>query len=125
MDANLRILIADDSDLMRMVMKGFFRNLLTLPVISETTNLPETFQLLNQEKFDFLLLDINMPRGDSSPETVKNVHAIQPDLKVCMFTGNDKITLEKQYSDAGAIAFIQKDETMKTALEEALRIAFG
>ena len=125
MKEGIKVLIADDSDLMRMVMKGFFRKLLPLPNISELTNLPDTFELLHKEKFDFILLDINMPRGDSNPNTVKQIHAIQPDIKVCMFTGNDKAVLEKQYTDAGAMGFIQKDENMGAALEETLKLAFG
>jgi len=125
MKEGARILIADDNELMRMVMKGYFRKLIPSSEVFETTNLPDTFELLNREKFDFLLLDINMPRGDSNPNTVRKVHAIQPEIKVCMFTGNDKTTLEKQYTEAGAIAFIQKDEDMGLAIEDALKIAFG
>ncbi|WP_316796246.1 response regulator [Pedobacter agri] len=125
MKAGIRVLIADDSELMRMVMKGFFKKLLESPNISETTNLPDTFELLNQTEFDLLLLDINMPRGDSNFETVKKVHAIQPEIKVCMFTGNDKATLQQQYLEAGAIGFIQKGENMGIAIEQILKEVFG
>ncbi|WP_231424340.1 response regulator [Pedobacter sp. Leaf250] len=125
MKAGIRVLIADDSELMRMVMKGFFKKLLESPNISETTNFPDTFELLNQTEFDLLLLDINMPRGDSNPETVKKVHTIQPEIKVCMFTGNDKATLQQQYLEAGAIGFIQKGENMGIAIEQILKEVFG
>lgn len=124
MKVGIKVLIADDSDLMRMVMKGFFKKFLDNPTITETTNLPDTFELLNQTQFDFLLLDINMPRGDSNPETIRKVHAIQPQIKVCMFTGNDKATLQQQYKDAGAIGFIQKDENMGISIEQVLKKAF-
>ncbi|WP_162237742.1 response regulator [Pedobacter sp. Leaf41] len=124
MKVGIKVLIADDSDLMRMVMKGFFKKFLDNPTIAETTNLPDTFELLNQTEFDFLLLDINMPREDSNPETIIKVHAIQPQIKVCMFTGNDKATLQQQYKDAGAIGFIQKHENMGISIEQVLKKAF-
>ncbi|WP_165877944.1 response regulator [Pedobacter psychrotolerans] len=116
----MKILIADDSELMRIVMKGFFKKFLSTCEISETSNLSETFNLLNKQDFDFLLLDINMPSGDSDPDTVKEILAIQENVKVCMFSGNDKNTLEQDYRDAGAIGFIQKNGDMSEALKEVL-----
>ncbi|NTE01216.1 response regulator [Agrobacterium tumefaciens] len=120
MNQSLKILIADDSDLMRMVIKGFFRKFLSAPEISETSDLLETFNLLRKQDFDFLLLDINMPSGDSSPDTVKEILAIQENIKICMFSGNDKKSLEQDYLDAGAIGFIQKDANISNSLKEIL-----
>ncbi|TCD10432.1 response regulator [Pedobacter frigidisoli] len=125
MNENLKILIADDSELMRMVMKGFFKKFLLSPEILETSNLPDAFEVLEKQNFDFLLLDINMPRGDSNPNTVKEVLKKQPHIKICMFTGNDKATLERSYLEAGAVGFIQKDENMGTSLEEVLKRIFN
>ncbi|PWS33675.1 response regulator [Pedobacter paludis] len=118
MTNNLKILIADDSELMRIVMKGFFTKLLTSPEIKQASNLNETFDFVKNEPFDLLILDINMPNGDSNPKTVTEIHAIQPGLKVCMFSGNDKSLLEQSYYDAGAIGFIQKDEKMGNSARE-------
>ncbi len=120
MNQGLKILIADDSDLMRIIIKGFFLKFLDTPEISETTNLPATFDLLAVKNFDFLLLDINMPKGDSDPNTVREILSIQKDIKICMFSGNDKATLERSYLDAGAIGFIQKDGNMSSSLQEIL-----
>jgi len=120
MNQGLKILIADDSELMRIVMKGFFKKFLSTCEILESSDLSETFNLLNKQNFDFLLLDINMPSGDSTPDTVKEILAIQQNVKVCMFSGNDKNTLEKDYLEAGAIGFIQKDKNMSEALKNVL-----
>lgn len=124
MNNNLKILIADDSELMRIVMKGFFNKLLPSPQITQASNLNETFDLIRRESFDLLILDINMPNGDSNPKTVIEIHAIQPDLKVCMFSGNDKTLLEQSYYDAGAIGFIQKNEKMGSSAEELLKLLY-
>ncbi|MBC6109390.1 response regulator transcription factor [Pedobacter fastidiosus] len=124
MNNNLKILIADDSELMRIVMKGFFNKLLPSPIITQASNLNETFDLIRRESFDLLILDINMPNGDSNPKTVIEIHAIQPNLKVCMFSGNDKSLLEQSYYDAGAIGFIQKNEKMGSSAEELLKLLY-
>ncbi len=122
---NIKILIADDSDLMRLLMKRFFTRWLGSPVIVEMDNLPSTIELLRQEKFSFLLLDINMPTGDSSPDTVREILNIQPDIKICMFSGNNKAALEQSYLEAGAIGFIEKDENMSAAMEQVIKEAFN
>lgn len=125
MKENLKILIADDAELMRMVMKSFFKKFFFNPIITETSNLIETFEVIRTETFDFMLLDINMPKGDSTPNTVREVLQLQPNIKICMFSGNDKRLLEQQYLDAGAIGFIQKDENMGQSTEYILNKVFA
>lgn len=105
-------------------MKRFFAKWLSSPVITERVNLPDTLELLRQESFNFVLLDINMPQGDSSPNTVREILGIQPEIKICMFSGNDKGMLEQSYLEAGAIGFIQKDENMSAAVEQVIKKAF-
>ncbi|PWS29129.1 hypothetical protein DHW03_04705 [Pedobacter yonginense] len=125
MTTNLKILIADDSELMRIVMRGFFTKLLISPEIKQTSSLSETFELLKGETFDLLILDINMPDGDSSPKTVQEIHAMQPDLKVCMFSSNDKALFAHSYYEAGAVGFIQKDENMNASTTELVDQLFA
>jgi len=120
----LKVLVADDSGLMRMVIKGVLKKLMPGIQFFESTNLIDTFEIIAAEEIEFLLLDINMPKGDSSPNTVREILAVRPDIKICMFTGNDRKTLEKQYTDAGAIGFVQKDEHMSVSVEEVLKDAF-
>ena len=120
MNQGLKILIVDDSELMRMVIKGFLKKFLSGFEISETPDLSETFNLLAKKDFDFVLLDINMPKGDSNPDTVREILSIQQNIKVCMFSGNDKSTLEQAYRNAGAIGYIQKNSNIATSLNEVL-----
>ncbi|KLT66835.1 response regulator [Pedobacter sp. BMA] len=124
MNAQVKVLIADDNELMQTVMKALFSRLLHNPEIVVCANLKDTFSRLQQQSFDFLLLDINMPGGDSDPQSVQEILAIQPQLKICMFTGNDKNLLSHSYLEAGAIAFIQKDHKIPAALEDVLKSAF-
>jgi len=125
MKQKLNIIIADDSELMRLVMRGFFVKYLSNPKIMQTTNLEDTYTLLKEEQVDLLLLDINMPNGDSSPATVVCIKEHYPDLKIVMFSGNDKKTLEPAYLEAGAVGFIQKDEHLSACTMEMLETHFN
>ena len=124
MKENLKILIADDNELMRVIMRGFFNKYLNGSIVFQTTNLEDTYTILTQEDINLLILDINMPDGDSSPQIVVEIKKQYPDLKVVMFSGNDKNTLETSYLDAGAIGFIQKDENMKIYTQELMARIF-
>lgn len=125
MTETIKILIADDNELMRLLMKRLFSKCLVSPNISETKDLPDTINYLKEEIIDFLLLDINMPQGDSDPNTIKEILAIQPDIKICMFSGNDKGVLEQGFLDAGAVGFIQKDENMGDSLQQVIKSVFN
>jgi DNA-binding NarL/FixJ family response regulator len=120
-----RILIVDDNDLMRTLMSNILKKLIGSSDLKLASNLTDAFTILGQDSFDLLLLDINMPQGDSSPETVALIKEMQPDMKVCMFSGNDKSILAQSFLDAGAIGFIQKDNTMGSSAAEIVKMVFG
>ena len=120
-----RILIVDDNDLMRTLMSNILKKLIGSSDLKQASNLTDAFTILGQDSFDLLLLDINMPQGDSSPETVALIKEMQPDMKVCMFSGNDKSILAQSFLDAGAIGFIQKDNTMGSSAAEIVKMVFG
>jgi DNA-binding NarL/FixJ family response regulator len=124
MKENLKILIADDSELMRVMMRGFFSKYLVGAVVYQSTNLEDTYAALKEEDIDLLVLDINMPDGDSSPQIVVEIKKEYPDLKIVMFSGNDKVILEPSYLEAGALGFIQKDEHIKSYTQELLNQIF-
>ncbi|WP_316803237.1 response regulator transcription factor [Pedobacter nototheniae] len=108
----LKILVVDDNDMMRLIIKGHLNNLFNSPKIYEAFNFDNAFQHIKEEEFDLLILDINMPGGDSSPDRVREILKLQPSLKICMFSGNDKNTFEQDYLNAGALGFIQKDDSI-------------
>jgi DNA-binding NarL/FixJ family response regulator len=124
MKENLKILIADDSELMRVMMRGFFNKYLVGAMVYQSTNLEDTYAALKEEDIDLLVLDINMPDGDSSPQIVVEIKKEYPDLKIVMFSGNDKVILEPSYLEAGALGFIQKDEHIKSYTQELLNQIF-
>ena len=120
-----RILIVDDNNVMRILMSNILKKLLGSPELKQASDLDDAFKMLKQDSFDLLLLDINMPTGDSSPETIALIKEIQPEMKVCMFSGNDKSVIAQSFLDAGAIGFIQKDNTMGSSAGEIVKMVFG
>jgi two-component system chemotaxis response regulator CheY len=59
----MRVLITDDSATIRMILKGLLKQL-QITDIKEASDGHTALELLDQEKFDLLLLDIHMPVVD-------------------------------------------------------------
>ena len=102
----VRIMISDDSDAIRMVLK----DMLTLGdhvVVAEATNGLETVEVYDQIKPDLLLLDIAMPKKDGKAALL-DIMAVHPDAKVVMITASDNMNAIKECLQKGAVSYILK-----------------
>ncbi|WP_443947139.1 response regulator [Pedobacter sp. AW1-32] len=121
---NVNVLIADDSELMRVVMEAFCKKL-NSSLIAGTDNITDTYRILRNNHFDLLFLDISMPQGNNHHGTITELLEIQPWLKICIFSGYEKSALAPAFLAAGAVSFIQKDENMANSVQEMVQKVFN
>jgi two-component system KDP operon response regulator KdpE len=99
-----RILVVDDEPELRRALRS------TLSALGFVVDDAETgeaaLEKLRQDKFDLLLLDINMP-GLSGIETCRAVRA-RSDVSVLMLTVRDRADDKIQALDAGADGYVSK-----------------
>jgi len=114
-----RIMISDDSDAIRMVLK----DMLILgghEVVAEAANGIETIEIFEKTKPDLLLLDIAMPKKDGKTALIE-VISDHPDAKVIMITASDNMNAIKECVLHGAVSYILKpfdsDELLKVVSE--------
>jgi two-component system, NarL family, invasion response regulator UvrY len=110
------VLIADDHPMVRAGMRQFLESELKPRHIAEAGTGQEVLEKLRAERFDLLILDINMPdRGGL--DILRNIQASQPQLRVLVVSGYP----ERQYAvnvlKAGAAGYLQKE----AASEELVR----
>jgi two-component system, chemotaxis family, chemotaxis protein CheY len=114
-----RIMISDDSDAIRMVLKDMLI-LGVHEVVAEATNGIETIEVFENAKPDLLLLDIAMPKKDGKTALVELISA-HPDAKVVMITASDNMNAIKECLQHGAVNYILKpfdaDELLKVVSE--------
>ncbi len=115
-----RILIVDDSQFMRSILK----NLLTPKgheVVGEASNGREAIEKYKKLRPDLVLLDIVMPDMDGL-ETLKEIKKIDPNAKVIMCTalGQQKIVIDAL--KAGARGYIVKPFKAELVLKEIERV---
>lgn len=73
-DSAIRVLIVDDEPIARDILETYVARIPGLELVSSCKNALEAFQVLNKQKVDLLLLDINMPEitGISFLNTLKD-----------------------------------------------------
>lgn len=101
-----RVMIADDSDAIRMVL----RDILTIgshEIVAEAQNGAETVEKYSQVNPDVLLLDLAMPKKDGL-SVVKEIMANHNGAKIILITASDNQNIINDCIQHGAKAFISK-----------------
>jgi chemotaxis response regulator CheB len=80
-----RILVADDSPLMRKMLCRAFHEHIYLEICAEAKDGAEAVELAIQHKPDLVILDLSMPVM-SGVEAGKRIHALYPSVPIILFT---------------------------------------
>ena len=101
-----RIMIADDSELVRSTLKDMLE-LGKHHVVSEAVDGVDTLEKFDSVNPDVLLLDIAMPKKDGV-ETLIQIMKNNPNAKVIMITAHYDMELIENCINIGALAYISK-----------------
>jgi DNA-binding NarL/FixJ family response regulator len=115
----IRVLIADDHPIVRRGLKQILAEEADIAVGAEAQNAQEVLQLLRTEKFDTLVLDLNMP-GRSGLELLKDVRERWPSLPVLVMSVQPEEQFAVRVLKAGAAGYVSK-ETAPEVLVVAIR----
>jgi DNA-binding NarL/FixJ family response regulator len=102
-----KIIIADDHPLILKGIKGLFKKKLDYQVIGTALSLDALMNLL-KEPADILILDLNI-HGISSLTKIEIIRAIQPKIKILLFTSYNKPSLVRKAFAKGVDGYILKD----------------
>src|SRR5438445_9244247 len=104
----LRLVIADDHQLMLEAIRLALADSPDIEVVGETTNGSAVLPLVNQTQPDAILLDLNMPGMDGLRclELLAHRH---PQVKPVILSGIDNPNAIENAFARGALAYIRKD----------------
>lgn len=120
----IRVLIADDHELIRQGLDRIISFEDDLTVIYEAKDGVDVIDFLKKEVPDVLLLDINMPKMDGI-EVLRKVKKEYSNIKVIMLTvESDKTTLYKAI-DIGADGYILKDSAAEEIVDSIKTVLSG
>ena len=101
-----RIMIAEDSDEIRLLLKDLLE-IGNHEVVAEAVDGIDAIKKFNDIKPDVLLLDIAMPKKDGL-DALKDIMAVNPNAKIVMLTAIDNLNTITQCTEQGALAYLVK-----------------
>ncbi len=110
-----RIMVTDDSDAIRMVLKDILE-IGHHELVAEATNGMEAVEKFNKTKPDLLLLDLAMPKKDGM-SALKEILARNPSAKIIMITASDNLSTMTECINAGALAYLLKPFNFEDVLK--------
>jgi DNA-binding NarL/FixJ family response regulator len=115
----MRVLIADDHPLMRQGLKQLLADELDQVEIGEAADARAALDLAGAQKWDVVVLDINMP-GRSGFEVLQELKQRQPKLPVLVLTAYPEDQLAVRALEAGAAGYVTK-QSANAELVKALK----
>ena len=119
----LRILVADDHELVRRGIRGLLRARRGWIVVGEAMNGLEAVKKANRLKPDVAILDISMPELDGLQAT-RRIREAVPTTEVVVLTMHESDQMVRRVLDAGALGYVLKSD-LATHLVKAVKSVSG
>lgn len=114
-----KVLIVDDNDLMRTLLRGILRGE-EYQIIGEARNGALALEFIERDKPDIVMLDVVMPEMDGL-EALQTIKARYPATVVVMITGNPSVDNVQESIQKGAKGFIVKPFNTAKVLDTLAR----
>ncbi len=115
----IRVVLADDHDLVRSGIKALLSTVQGVEVIAEARDGKELLVLLETVKPDVVMTDISMP-GMDGITAIGEIHVKYPEIRMVVLSMYDTVDFVKRAVSAGACGYLMKDAP-PFELEQALR----
>jgi DNA-binding NarL/FixJ family response regulator len=114
--SDLRILIADDHDIVRQGLRAILERQPHWQVCGEATNGRQAVQMTLELKPDVLVLDFSMPELNGL-EAIRQIRHEAPRTEVLVLTMHDSDRLAREFLAAGARAYLLKADAAKLLIQ--------
>jgi DNA-binding NarL/FixJ family response regulator len=116
-EADMKVLIADDSAIVRERLVGLLSELPEVEIVGEARTTEEAAQSIQQLRPDVVILDIQMPGGGSGIDVLRAVKERQSAPRVIMLTNHSLPQYRDKYLAAGADFFFDKSTEFEKVIE--------
>lgn len=116
---SVRVVLADDHDLVRSGIKALLSMVEGVEVIAEARDGKELITLVESLKPDVVMTDISMP-GMDGITAISHIHASHPEVRLLVLSMYDTVDFVKRAVANGACGYLMKDAP-PFELEQAVR----
>src|ERR1700682_26254 len=120
-----KVLIADDHAVVRNGVKKIFEDQPDETTFGEASTALEVTQLVREENWDLVILDISLGGGRSGLDALKEIRRIRPRLRVLVLTMHAEEQYARRAFKAGAAGYITKDSPREELLKAINKVAEG
>jgi len=121
MERKIRVLIADDHDIVRMGIQALFVDAGDVEIAGEAGDGRDAVAAAERLRPDVILMDLLMPRMDGV-EAIREIRERQPDTRIIILTGAHVDAMILAALRAGALSLVDKASARRELLE-AVRLA--
>ena len=121
---HLKILVVDDHELVRAGMRRLLEENPQIQAISEASSGEEALQMASSDRFDLVLMDINLP-GISGLEASDKLLLLAPESRIIMVTGRLEGGHIRKLLNAGVRGYITKGSSAEEMSKAMQRVMAG
>ena len=120
----LRILVADDHELIRQGIQGVLRERKGWKVIGEARDGEEAVAMVRKVRPDVLIMDITMPTLDGL-EATRKILRNAPDTKILILTMHESSQMVRRILEAGARGYVLKSDLAEQLVKAISDVSQG
>ena len=119
----LRVLLADDHEIMRQGLRLLLEKHSDMEVVAEANDGQEAIELAGQLKPDVVVMDVNMP-GVDGPDATRRIVSDKPDTRIVALSMHSKKGFIIEMLKAGASGYVLKENAF-SELVNAINTVMG
>jgi DNA-binding NarL/FixJ family response regulator len=112
----IRILIADDDDMTRVLLANLFADSRDIEIVGEACDGESAVEMARQLLPDAVIMDVGMPHM-SGIEASRVIHTEHPKIQVIALSMFDEAEMGKKMKEAGAVGYFCKNESWTDTIE--------
>jgi DNA-binding NarL/FixJ family response regulator len=121
--SSIRVLVADDHEIVRHGLKSVFKDS-EICIVGEATDAAEAVALTGTQRPDVVTLDVRLGAGDGL-DAIKAIREACPDTRIVMLSSFDSPTYIARAVSAGASDYVLKTASRKDLIEAVTNAARG
>jgi two-component system, NarL family, invasion response regulator UvrY len=121
MKGKVNILLIEDHELVQWALRRLLKKSIPNAQIDSASDFVEGLSHLSKHQVDLVVLDIDVP-GGNSPGMIDKVRQINPAVLILIHTGLNQKQHVAHYLKAGANGFVSKNDPVSTVIEAVLAV---